>query len=212
MDNLIVLSCNPGAKEGDYLTGTLWSMFYPMFKDVAKFAAVDSIVSLLNDDGNGAIVVYPEEMHRVKGFDVKATFEMFHPEKAKGLPRMEKHTESLKIAIQRVFPKYDRIFIALNGEVYKMCMMAALKETGWDRRVRFYDQLAAAWDRTKISKLLVTDLEKKEFRGGIVRVLERSDIEQKYIDRWNEFRKHVPERWRYWDWTDLYQDYNGGPL
>ena len=154
MGNLIILSCNPGAETGDYLTGTLWSMFYPMFKDVAKFAAVDSIVSLLNDDGNGAIVLYPEEMHRVKGFDVKATFEMFHPEKAKGLPRMIKHTESLKTAITRIFPQYDRVFVALNGEVYKMCMAAAIEETGMWNKVRFYDQLAAAWDRKKISKLL----------------------------------------------------------
>jgi hypothetical protein len=199
MKNLIVLSCNPGAYKGNYLEGTLWKMFYFPLQHYAKFAAVDSIISLLHDDGLGALVLHPEELNRVKGFDVKATFEMFNPTRSKGLDRLVKHTECLKVGIERIFSQYERVFVAVNSSVYQMCMAAAIEETNQWHKVRFYDMLAGCWNKTKVLNILQKDILATNFVSGIVPISHRETIEKKYIDRWTKYRKVVPERWKYWD-------------
>jgi len=178
MTDLVILACNPGAKTGDYLTGALWKRFYPPLKDQTKFVAVDSIITTFNNDGQGALIPYPEEMYRVKGFDVKANLEMYNPTKKIGLQRLENLTESLKVGIDRIFPKYERIFIALNLEVYKMCMYAAITEKEQWHKVIFYEMLAAAWNQTFILQKLRTDVISKNFKTGLIRLPERADIEQ----------------------------------
>lgn len=201
---LILISCNGGAKDGDYLIpqnsrlGTLWKYFYKRFSHVCDFVAVDSIITFKNNDGLGALVKYPEEMSRVKGFDVHATLENCNPGRPIGIKRLEEHTECLKIGIQRLFPKYNKVFVALNTEVYKMCAYAALNETEQWYKTVFYDQLSAAFDRTKVGNEIEADL-KTWTTTGIKTIPPRSTIEKKYIDRWTRYRLKVPNRWRYWD-------------
>jgi hypothetical protein len=202
--NLLCLTCNPGAFKGDYLIGLLWTQFHKELCGEVKFSAVDSIISLLHNDGKGAIVLYPEEMSRVKNYDIHSTIEMFNPTKPKGMDRLIKHTEALKIGIQRIFPDYDHIYIALNTEPYKFCMACAINETKqWDK-VTFYDQLAGCWNRRNVLTELKKDLHSGKPRCGIVHVQERTDIDPKYINRWLQFRSTIPTKWKYWDWKELY--------
>jgi len=199
--DLLCLTCNPGARSGDYMKGLLWQQFHRELCGIVKFSAVDSIISLLNNDNQGAIVLYPEEMCRVKNFDIHSTLEMFNPTKPKGLKRLVDHTEALKVGINRIFPQYDRIFIAQNSEVYKLCVAAAVEETNMWSKVTFYDQLAGCWNRKNVLEVLKKDLNSVGSRGGIVKVPERATIDMKYINRWTAYRNNIPSRWKYWDWN-----------
>jgi len=203
--DLAILCCNPGAMNGNYFEGTLWKMFD---RELTKsghrqnltFAAVDSIISLLVPTDTLGALVLETEMNRVKGFDVHSTLEMFNPLKPLGLERLEKHTKSLITGINRVFPEFDRVFVLLNSETYKMCMWAAINETNQWHKTVYYDQLAAAFNRTQILKEMQKDLNAVQMRTGMVRVPEKSTIEAKYIQRWTKYRDNVPEKWQYWQY------------
>jgi hypothetical protein len=204
MNQLLLLPCNGGAKTGDYLLpnnplqGALWKHFYKRLNGKVDFASVDSIITFLHDDGLGALVLYPQEMDRVKGYSIEATLEMYNPLKPSGLRRLEKHTECLKVGIERVFPKYDRVLVAVNVEAYKLCLFAAITETNMWMKTLFYDTLAAAFNTTKVCQEVEKDLDNLSM-VGIKEIAPRESIDQKYITKWTKYRDNIPSRWCYWE-------------
>jgi len=70
----IILPCNKGAALGDYLLSRNWQRVKRILDATTnnyKMVAVDSIITFIDPmhdrDELGALVVYPDEMNRVKG-------------------------------------------------------------------------------------------------------------------------------------------------
>ena len=101
------------------------------------------------------------------------------------------------MAIDRIFPKFDRVIVALNLEVYKMAMWAAITEKNQWSRTLFCDQLAAQFQYCKVRDEVEKDLPNLSLVG--IKTVPPKPIDSKWVTKWTKYREVVPSRWRYWD-------------
>ncbi len=133
---LLLLPCNPGAKEGNYFPYGAWKQAlaslrkHHVEKQDVDFAAVDSIITVLDPardrDAKGAIV-HESEMHRVRGCDVKPTWNRFE---GNNHALLHEHARYCKIGLQRFLPGYNLVVVALSVRAYKYAGARALIDTG----------------------------------------------------------------------------------
>jgi len=136
MKSLLILPCNPGAKVGNYFLGQLWRRFDKKLREIGlrgevDFAAIDCIITFLNQDGKGALV-HESEMDRVSGFDS-------HPGKIFGTSNVRKRFERIKIlstdisiGLKRWESSYRYIHVFSNVLAYRSAIKRAItKERLW---------------------------------------------------------------------------------
>ena len=105
---LLLFPCNPGALVGDYFKSKTWleaSLYFPERTTTMDFAAVDCIRQKVG----GGLIVFENEMERVKGFDV---YPIYSEEKVKELD------ELMKLSIPKL-KGYEKIYVYLNVRLYK---------------------------------------------------------------------------------------------
>lgn len=131
--SVLVLSCNRGAKVGNYFMGQAWKNFDSVLtrgkdRSSVTFAAVDCI-TLLTDDGLGGLV-FEYEMHRVRGYDVhpRQVFKRKDRE-----DRFHKLTQAIRMGLRRITP-WTYIVVVLNPIAYRAAFLKAVEqECMWDR-------------------------------------------------------------------------------
>lgn len=107
---LVLMPCNSGAKVGNYFTKNTWrtaSKYFPERMVTFDFAAVDSITTAIPNDGKG-LIVFENEMDRVKGYDMFPTYS-------------EEKKHLCKLKFEQSIPRlliYEHIFVYLNVRLY----------------------------------------------------------------------------------------------
>lgn len=122
---LLVFPCNSGAFHGDYFRGRTWrnaALYFPERMSSLDFAATDSIISV-RDDGKG-LLVFENEMDRVRGLDLYPSFSE---------EKLSKCKELAKASVDRL-SAYKHIILVLNVRLYREAM-----ETIADDRFHFID-------------------------------------------------------------------------
>jgi hypothetical protein len=107
---LILIPCNSGALNGDYFLQQTWrnaAKWFPERMTTLDFAAVDSITTAIPDDGKG-LIVFENEMDRVKGYDMFPTYS-------------DEKKRLCKLKFEQSVPRllnYEHIFVYLNVRLY----------------------------------------------------------------------------------------------
>ncbi|MHA1616219.1 MAG: hypothetical protein ACTSX9_02815 [Candidatus Njordarchaeales archaeon] len=210
-DTLLILPCNPGAKNGNYFESKSWEIILRIYSrekiDLSRiqFAAVDSIITFKDPNNDkerlGAVVLAtPEEMIRVKGHDIKPSWIEFV---RNNFENLYKHAYYVKIGLKRILSKYhfEWIIVILNVRAYRLATYKALIEIGEGKLPRnafFFDcPDSPAWliHCAKASaKLLKNIWTKEHFPGGVIAVTKKV---KKYLLVKGR-PKNVPEEFAYW--------------
>jgi len=106
---LFIFPCTTTAKYGNYFLAPTWremSMSFPERMTILDFAAVDCITAHYGDQKG--LVVFENEMERVKGFDSIPTYQ---PDKVASLNR------HMKLSLEKL-NKYKKVYIYLNVKLY----------------------------------------------------------------------------------------------
>lgn len=133
---LLLLPCNPGAKEGNYFTHQNWIQARQSLekmgvkKEWVTFAAVDSIITKEDPahdrDIKGAIVL-ESEMVRVKGYDLRPEWKLF---RKNGYALLREHTKYCEIGLRPLISQYNLLVCALSVRGYKYAVIKALRTIG----------------------------------------------------------------------------------
>jgi len=185
----LILPCNKYAKDGDYLKSRAWQRAKKLFPDY-KLAAVDSIITIKDPKGDketlGAIVLYPEEMHRVRRFDEYPSWDRF---KKNNFELLWKHAKYVEIGLRRISKEVERMIVILNVRAYKLATYLAIKRiyNAIPNHILFIDVPERPWGLEKGLKI-AKKIENKE--GGKI-----------YTLRWKYekgFPEDVPDDFKYW--------------
>jgi len=135
---LLILPCNPGAKEGNYFPHGAWKQAvhslkkHGIDKAFVDFAAIDSIITRLDpkkDKETKGAIVLETEMDRVKGCDLKPNWQLFTE---KNYQLLKEHARCCKISLVRLLPRYDLIIVAVSVRGYKYAAIRALRNISRD--------------------------------------------------------------------------------
>jgi len=190
MVKFLILPCNKYAREGDYLKSKAWQNAKKLFPNY-KLAAVDSIITIKDPKGDretlGAIVLYPEEMYRVRGFDEYPSWDKF---KRLNFKLLWEHTKYVEIGLRRISYRAERMIIILNVRAYKLAVYLAIRRiyNAIPNNVLFIDVPERPWGLQKGINL-AKRIENNE--GGRI-----------YRLRWRYekgFPEDVPCDFKYWE-------------
>lgn len=135
---LLVLPCNPGAKDGNYFPHSAWKQAlnalkkYHIDKSIVDFAAIDSIITRLDpckDKNTKGSIVLEFEMDRVKGYDLKPEWRWFVEN---DYQLLKEHSRCCKISFLQLLPLYDLIVVAVSVRGYKYAAIRALRDIAGD--------------------------------------------------------------------------------
>jgi len=195
----VILPCNKGAALGDYLLSRNWQRVKKILDATTnnyKMVAVDSIITFIDPmhdrDELGALVVYPDEMNRVKGFDVYPSWDFF---KKNSFERLYIHSHYVKIGLKRIFNPSDKYLVLLNVRGYRLATYLAIKKLFGriPKNLAFidvYDSPAYFNNAVRSIKILL----KEDLFGFVIRT-------QAVKKKWESvgYPEEVPPEFKYWE-------------
>lgn len=215
---LLILPCNDGAAHGNYFVplnprNKNWNAWREADKLLAvlreekrvMFAAVDSSILEIEDDGKGALVS-EYEMERVinpEGEDWGSpTWRWFNPKNPSGLEYLTMLTESLKTALSRT-TIFSKIFAVVNPRGYFLSLAAAVHEQSLLGRIMMLEMPVHPNNLkeaiTLISSFIQRYISEGYFQEGII---SHAFLQQRIAKESTAWKLNLPERWHYWKWSE----------